>query len=159
MSDPDTSPELHPAGLDQDGHGARSPGFGVRPWRPTAPLADDDSLLPQFLVGPENGFLPRQDPLAVLPGRFAALDDLLRRMTIRRRDGSAGLLAAGAFGDAVDRDLPLIEVDDIADGRQLAALYRDYTFAASAYLLEPCDLHWRRDRQYGLGRDRLPRQM
>lgn len=38
----------------------------------------------------------------------------------------------------------------------LAALYRDYTFIASSYLLEPCDMKYRKDGDYGLGRDRLP---
>jgi hypothetical protein len=40
-------------------------------------------------------------------------------------------------------------------GIQLA-LFRDYTFAASAYLLEPCDIMYRSKDDYGLGRQILP---
>ena len=39
----------------------------------------------------------------------------------------------------------------------MIALLRDYSFLASAFLLEPCDLQWRKTQTYGLGRDRLPR--
>lgn len=39
------------------------------------------------------------------------------------------------------------------------ALFRDYTFWASAYLLEPCDFQFRRDGTYGLGRQTLPRNI
>ena len=36
------------------------------------------------------------------------------------------------------------------------ALYRDYSFLASAYLLEPCHLRFVKGEPYGLGRDVLP---
>jgi indoleamine 2,3-dioxygenase len=36
------------------------------------------------------------------------------------------------------------------------ALFRDYSFAASAYLLEPCDVLYRQRKEYGLGRKVLP---
>lgn len=39
------------------------------------------------------------------------------------------------------------------------ALFRDYSFWASAYLLEPCNLNYMRTNDtasYGLGRDLLP---
>lgn len=39
------------------------------------------------------------------------------------------------------------------------ALYRDLTFVASAYLLEPCDIQYRKDKTYGLGRQTLPRNI
>lgn len=39
------------------------------------------------------------------------------------------------------------------------ALYRDLTFVASAYLLEPCDIQYRKDKSYGLGRQVLPRNI
>lgn len=49
-----------------------------------------------------------------------------------------------------------MDVDDVEDAELLAALFRDYTFWASAYLLEPCHLHLQAVGGYGLGRDRLP---
>ena len=39
------------------------------------------------------------------------------------------------------------------------ALFRDYTFLASAYLLEPCHLSYLREKHYGFGRERLPPQI
>lgn len=126
-------------------------------WR--NPRAKYDSTLPQFVVNVETGLLPRQDPLVVLPDRFAALENLLDRMPIKRRDGKPGLLSTGQFGDAVKAELPVYDCSDIEDMQLLAALYRDFTFAASAYLLEPCDVNYRAMKQYGLGRDHLPKSI
>lgn len=126
-----------------------------------------------------------QDPLAQLPERFEKLESLLQRMPIRCRDGSPGLLAHGQFGDAVMSELPVYNVDDIQDNQLLSgtgrnamlqdelspvsliilffdiqlALFRDYTFAASAYLLEPCDIMYRSKDDYGLGRQILPKNI
>ncbi|KAJ3204517.1 hypothetical protein HDU67_009456 [Dinochytrium kinnereticum] len=119
----------------------------------------DDPLLPQFIVGTKNGFLPRQDPLVRLPEEFGALESLLDRMTVLREDGGRGLLAEGTFGEAVERELGEVEVEGVVDQRVLMALFRDYTFAASAYLLEPCDILNRKRGEYGLGRSRLPRSL
>ncbi|KAJ3114179.1 hypothetical protein HDU96_002445 [Phlyctochytrium bullatum] len=121
--------------------------------------ANDDPTLPQFIVGTRNGFLPRQDPLPRLPDEFGALESLLERMTVKMADGSPGLLGKGEFGDAVNKELPLYDVDSIRDQRLLTALFRDYTFAASAYLLEPCDIMNRKRGEYGLGRDVLPKNL
>ncbi|KAI8811729.1 hypothetical protein BJ742DRAFT_795266 [Cladochytrium replicatum] len=118
-----------------------------------------DETTPQFFVTPANGFLPRQDPLEKLPDSFAALESLLNRMPIDLPDGSHGLLATGKFGAAVEAELPLYEVDHIMDTRLLTALFRDYTFAASAYLLEPCDLRFRQTGEYGIGREVLPKNI
>ena len=68
------------------------------------------------------------------------LESLLQKMPLQLPSGRPGLLALGKFGDAVHKDLPLIDVEPVQDQRLLTALFRDYTFAASAYLLEPCDL-------------------
>jgi indoleamine 2,3-dioxygenase len=46
------------------------------------------------------------------------------------------------------------EVKD--DLRIVGALYRDYCFLASAYLLEPCHERHVKGEGYGLGRQRLP---
>ncbi|KAI8979559.1 hypothetical protein BDF20DRAFT_870305 [Mycotypha africana] len=114
---------------------------------------------PMFTVGTENGFLPRVDPLSQLPDCFKHLESLLQRMPLRRADGTPGLLASGQFGDAVRDELPLYDVDSITDQRLLSALFRDYTFAASAYLLEPCDILYRAAKDYGHGRKVLPKNI
>jgi len=113
------------------------------------------------MVGVKNGFLPREAPLVELPSQFSKLEDLLQRMPIKRRDGSEGLLKTGKFGDAVQKELPDYskEIEKITDTQLLTALFRDYTFAASAYLLEPCDIEYRKSQKYGLGRDVLPRNL
>ncbi|OBZ85045.1 Indoleamine 2,3-dioxygenase 1 [Choanephora cucurbitarum] len=116
----------------------------------------NDMTHQMFTVGVDNGFLPRQDPLVELPEEFGRLESLLQRMPMQLLDGTPGLLASGQFGDAVRDELPLYDVDKITDQRLLSALFRDYTFAASAYLLEPCDILYRSRKDYGLGRKVLP---
>jgi len=118
-----------------------------------------DKTMPQFVVGTKNGFLPRQDPLAELPSKFSKMETLLQEMPLKKTDGSPGLLSKGEFGDRVLRDLPLYDISDIEDTNLLAGLFRDYTFIASSYLLEPCDLKFRKTGEYGLGRDRLPKNI
>ena len=118
-----------------------------------------DPTLPQFVVGPENGFLPRQDPMSKLPREFKELESLLQRMPLTLKDGKSGLLATGDFGKAIEAELPLYNVSHINDTRLLTALFRDYTFAASAYLLEPCDILQRQKQDYGFGRDKLPKNI
>lgn len=111
---------------------------------------------PQFIVSEKYGFLPRDLPLWELPSEFSALDSLLRRAVLNQPDGSKGLLAHGKFGDAVLKELPLYNVDKITDSRLVSALVRDYSFLASMYLLEPCDISIRKNKVYGLARDVLP---
>ncbi|KAI9597205.1 hypothetical protein BDF19DRAFT_436193 [Syncephalis fuscata] len=118
------------------------------------PYPDD-----QFVVNDYNGFLPRQDPLVRLPKEYVSLENLLQRMSIKQPDGSPGLLEDNGFGNAVLKEFPEYDVTRVTDTRILSALYRDLTFAASAYLLEPCDVQFRKTGEYGLGRDVLPRQI
>jgi indoleamine 2,3-dioxygenase len=75
--------------------------------------------LPPFTIGVENGFLPRQDPLVMLPKEFQKLEDLLQRMPLRLADGKLGLLHHGTFGDAINNELPVYNVDNITDYRLL----------------------------------------
>lgn len=84
-------------------------------------------------------------------------------MPIIKRDGREGLLAKGLLG-AASKEIPEYSIDDYhsgngsikSDNRLLHALFRDYTFWASAYLLEPCHLKYLKDKSYGLGRSILP---
>ncbi|KAK3327304.1 indoleamine 2,3-dioxygenase gamma type [Cercophora scortea] len=129
----------------------------------TFPVLDDprpdDTSLPAFMVSTTRGFLPRMDPIVTLPAEFDALESLLQRMPIKTQSGEPGLLARGMLGDAVARELPdLTEcVDTYKHNLPLVnALYRDYSFLASAYLLEPCHERFVRGEPYGLGRQVLP---
>jgi indoleamine 2,3-dioxygenase len=110
----------------------------------------------QFIVSEQYGFLPRNLPLWELPNQYSALDSLLKRAVINQPDGSKGLLAHGKFGDAVQKELPLYDMDKVTDSRLVSALLRDYSFLASMYLLEPCDISIRKNKVYGLARDVLP---
>ena len=122
-------------------------------------LAEEQSLTnkdPQLMVSEKFGFLPREIPLFDIPESFRKVDELLKAAPIIKEDGSSGLLAHGKFADAVVKDLPLYDASKIEDTRLLEALMRDYTYLASMYILEPCDISFRKTGDYGLGRDRLP---
>ncbi|KAJ3177489.1 hypothetical protein HDU85_005856 [Gaertneriomyces sp. JEL0708] len=129
--------------------------------------AIEASVFPSvFTITPQNGFLPTADPLVTLPAEYKVLDDILEEMPLEKRDGSAGLLKDGKFGGVVDSESVRKEgerwekaVTAERDVRVLTALFRDLTFAASAYLLEPCDLSFRLTKDYGYGRPLLPRQI
>ena len=116
-----------------------------------------------FGVDLRDSFLPIQDPLVKLPKVFDPLDSVLKRMTMVQPDGSQGLLIKGQFGDAVDAELKNAGLekqvkDVIASGDQhlMSALFRDYSFATSAFLFEPVDQHFRATGSYGTGREVLP---
>jgi indoleamine 2,3-dioxygenase len=110
-------------------------------------------ITPVFIVSPENGFLPRTDPI-LLPAEFKELSDLLDAMSVKLPDGTPGLLARGEFGAAAEK-LPVYDVSGIEDQSLLMALFRDYTFLTSSYLLEPCDILNRSKGHYGRGRSVL----
>ncbi|CAK7265463.1 hypothetical protein SEPCBS57363_001596 [Sporothrix epigloea] len=115
------------------------------------------------MVSKSRGFLPRADPVVELPAVFAPLETLLSRMPVKRLDGLQGLLADGKLGDAILKDGLLPDLTDAIDEPEvrnnlplLNALYRDYAFLASAFLLEPCHMNFLKGEPYGLGRDVLP---
>ena len=119
----------------------------------------DDTTLPAFMVSTTRGFLPRMNPIVALPAEFDPLESLLQRMPIQTLDGKPGLLAEGKLGDAVQSELPDLTDQVEKYGANLPlmnALYRDYSFLLSAYLLEPCHLRFVKGEPYGLGRDVLP---
>ncbi|KAJ7157190.1 hypothetical protein C8R46DRAFT_1293681 [Mycena filopes] len=121
----------------------------------------DDTTIPAFAVSTTRGFLPRAEPIVTLPEEFDALESLLSRMPIKKLDGSPGLLAHGGLGEAV-KDLPDLTwaIEKYAENLPLQnALYRDYSFLASAYLLEPCHSRFMKGEPYGLGRPILPKNI
>lgn len=80
-------------------------------------------------------------------------------MPIRTLSGTPGLLATFTFGETLLKELPDLTgaVEEYKDDATImCALYRDYSFLASAYLLEPCHERHVRGEGYGLGRQRLP---
>jgi indoleamine 2,3-dioxygenase len=119
----------------------------------------EDTSLPAFMVSNDRGFLPRAEPVVNLPKEFDALESILSRMPIKKLDGTPGLLATCDLGPVVAKELP-----DLSDAIEkykndlplMNALYRDYSFLASAYLLEPCHGRFMQGEPYGLARDVLP---
>ncbi|KAI5861901.1 indoleamine 2,3-dioxygenase family protein [Durotheca rogersii] len=122
----------------------------------------DDTSLPSFMVSTTRGFLARMDPIVTLPAEFDAVETLLREMPVKTLSGAPGLLADGRLGDAVLNNLPDLtgEVEKYRENLPVMnALYRDYSFLASAFLLEPCHLRFLKGEPYGLGRAFLPAQL
>lgn len=122
----------------------------------------DDGSMPAFMVSTTRGFLPRMDPIVTLPKEFDALESILQRMPVKTLSGESGLLAESKLGDVVLAELPNLTsaMDNYKDNLPLMnALYRDYSFLASAYLLEPCHERFVRGESYGLGRQVLPAQI
>ncbi|KAH9233694.1 hypothetical protein K456DRAFT_53186 [Colletotrichum gloeosporioides 23] len=130
------------------------------------PVLDDtrpeDNSLPAFMVSTTRGFLPRADPVAVLPAEFQPLEDILANMPVKKLDGTPGYLASSKLGDVVEKEFPNLteHIDKYKENLPLMnALYRDYSFLASAYLLEPCHERFVRGEGYGLGRQVLPKNI
>ena len=76
-----------------------------------------------------------------------------------KKDGKPGLLAREGQIFPASEKVPIYPISDISDSATLTALFRDLTFWASAYLLEPCDFNFQRKKVYGLGREKLPRNI
>ena len=105
------------------------------------PSEDQLKYYSPFTVSFHNGFLPLSPPPTTLPPAFRVLDSLLKRAPMKTADGKEGLVASFTFGKAVEDELPDLtdEIHKVKDDlRIVTALYRDYCFLASAYLLEPC---------------------
>lgn len=136
-------------------------------------IKDDPSTLSHaldpFTVTTSTGFLPYATAPTVLPDVFKPLMSLLDRFPVLKADGTPGLLATYELGPAVLAELPdltaevdkLVLEDGSPDMFTITALFRDYSFLASAYILEPCWENWCKDPKggYGLGRDVLPKSV
>lgn len=133
--------------------------LGAPPFHVLNDARPDDNSLPAFMVSTTRGFLPRADPVVTLPSEFDALESILQRMPVKTASGEPGLLALGTLGDEVSTSFPnLAAAMDLYkhDLPLMNALYRDYSFLASAYLLEPCHHRFIKGEPYGLGRQVLP---
>lgn len=96
-----------------------------------------------------------------LPVEFEPLENILNEMPITKADGNPGLLAENKLGLTVQSSFPNLSPHISkysSNAAIISALYRDYSFLASAYLLEPCHHEYLRTnrKSYGLARDLLP---
>jgi len=109
-----------------------------------------------FSVGNDNGFFPKSPPMLRLPTMFKPLTNITDVISMQKDDGSLGLMGMEDLGRTVDEELPVIDVSNIKDPVLLTALFREYAFTASSYLLEPAHHHLLRTGDYGQSRPVLP---
>jgi len=114
-----------------------------------------------FDVSPEHGFLPISLPLETLPEPFTPLQQLLDLMPVVLGENKFGLLnTPNAIAEAVDELPNLIDhINKEYDVRIIQALFRGYSFLASAYTLETSFQHYRKTGEYGKARNILPAQI
>ena len=111
-----------------------------------------------FSIDPKNGFLPIKEPLRNLPSRYETLQQLIDEMPVLKEDGTPGILANhGSIEEAIKilpnyLDLVKLEKDSFVN----AALFRAYSFLASAYTLSPSHHKFLKTGKYGMANDRLP---
>ena len=113
-----------------------------------------------FNVNQKNGFLPEKTPLEILPDKYSKLQILLDRMPVKLNGKSGYLDIPGKIKSAID-SLPnfISEVSIETDIRIIQALFRGYSFLASAYTLEPSFQHFRKTGKYGKANNILPFQI
>ena len=111
-----------------------------------------------FSIDSKNGFLPIKEPLINLPSRYETLQQLIDEMPVLKEDGTPGILANhGSIEEAIKilpnyLDLVKLEKDSFVN----AALFRAYSFLASAYTLSPSHHKFLKTGKYGMANDRLP---
>jgi indoleamine 2,3-dioxygenase len=117
-----------------------------------------DPTVNQWIVGTFNGFLPRNPPVSKLPEKYKEIEEFMDNMRIIRKDGSDGYTKSISTLKE-SKHLPTFDLSKETDTGLLTALYRDYSFIASTILFEEC--HWRHIEtgEYGLARDRVPRNI
>ena len=113
-----------------------------------------------FNVNYKNGFLPEINPLETLPTLYQPLQKVLDNMPVRINDKSGYLDHPGKIFEVVKSMPNLInEVSSENEIRVIQALFRGYSFLASAYTLEPSFQHYRKTGKYGKANNILPRQI
>lgn len=105
-----------------------------------------------FNVSSEHGFLPMADPQSKLPPLYADVQAIIDDLptTVQQKD---------AIEHAIIIQNHLDNVNAETDMFVLQALYRAYTFIASAYTLEKSFQQFKETGEYGKARTILPRQI
>jgi len=112
-----------------------------------------------FHVSGDHGFLPLREPLTRLPGRYSELQAIMEEMpTNKVYPDTPGTLATPDAIVASVSGLPdyTSVVESETDVFIIQALYRAYTFLASAYTLELSYQQYVIDGNYGKARTILP---
>ena len=111
-----------------------------------------------FNVSAAHGFLPVKAPMVKLPSEYADLQAVLDQMPVVLNDNEFGYLNTedGIVAPTLAIKNHLATVEKETDIFVLQALFRSYSFLASAYLLEPSFQQFRKDGKYGKARNVLP---
>ena len=111
-----------------------------------------------FNVSAEHGFLPVKAPLIKLPSIYDDLQAVLDNMPVVLNENDFGYLNTedGIVAPTLAIKNHLTAVEKEEDIFVLQALFRSYSFLASAYLLEPSFQQYRKDGKYGKARNFLP---
>ena len=114
-----------------------------------------------FDVSAAHGFLPTKAPMVKLPATYSDLQNVLDAMPVVLNEKEFGLLhtpnAIVAPVLAIENHVDAIEKE--TDIFVLQALFRSYSFLASAYLLEPSYQQFKIDGKYGKARNVLPKNI
>lgn len=105
-----------------------------------------------FSIDEEHGFLPIKEPLSKLDDKYIEVQTIIDNLPNLIKDGE--LLSSSITNLNNLIDIVKLETDIFV----IHALYRAYTFIASAYLLEPSYRN-QKDGKYGKGRNILPIQI
>ncbi len=114
-----------------------------------------------FQVSPIHGFLPCKDPLSKLPSKYNQLQKILSELARIKDDGEGGILSKKG---EIERRITQLsnynkEVEKESDPFILQALFRGYTFIASAYTLAPAHFEQLATGKYGKANQYLPQQV
>ena len=111
-----------------------------------------------FNVSANHGFLPIKAPLVSLPKIYEDVQAVLDNMPVVLNDNQNGYLHTenGIVAPTLAIKNHLADVENEQDIFVLQALFRSYSFLASAYLLEPSFQQFRKDGKYGKARNILP---
>ena len=114
-----------------------------------------------FDVSAAHGFLPTKAPMVKLPSTYSDLQNVLDAMPVVLNEKEFGLLhtpnAIVAPVLAIQNHVEAIEKE--TDIFVLQALFRSYSFLASAYLLEPSYQQFKIDGKYGKAINVLPKNI
>lgn len=111
-----------------------------------------------FSVDSTHGFLATKEPLSELPETYSTLQYICKNLhnLIKQDDIKLETLTNLVHGYLKDYSE---EVEKETDIFVIQALYRSYSFLASAYIIEPAHLHFKQKGEYGKARNILPRQI
>lgn len=114
-----------------------------------------------FNVSAQHGFLPVKAPLVTLPSIYSDLQRVLDTMPVVLSENEFGLLNSpeAIVEPVLGIKNHIQEIEKENDIFVLQALFRSYSFLASAYLLEPSFQQFKKDGKYGKARNVLPKNI